>query len=60
MPICDSAMNKAAINFRDSFHKAEKSFEAPHQMKIAVKMIGPFAQETDLQIICVFKTQAVR
>jgi len=39
----------------DTSAPAEKSFDAPHQMKIAVKMIGPYAQETDLQIICVFK-----
>jgi Cytosol aminopeptidase family, N-terminal domain len=39
----------------DTGAPAEKSFDAPHQMKIAVKMIGPYAQETDLQIICVFK-----
>jgi hypothetical protein len=32
----------------DTSAPAEKSFDAPHQMKIAVKMIGPYAQETDL------------
>ena len=33
----------------------ERSFQAPHQMKISVKMIGPVTQPADLQIICVFK-----
>ena len=37
---------------------AEKSFEAPHGMKISVKMVGPYGQATDLQIICVFKHKA--
>jgi len=37
---------------------AEKSFDAPHGMKISVKMVGPYAQATDLQIICVFKHKA--
>jgi len=39
----------------DTSAPAEKSFDAPHQMKIAVKIIGPYEEETDLQIICVFK-----
>ena len=34
---------------------AEKSFDAPHGMKISVKMVAPYGQSTDLQIICVFK-----
>jgi hypothetical protein len=34
---------------------AEKTFDAPHGMKVGVKMVGPYAQATDLQIICVFK-----
>ena len=37
---------------------AEKSFEAPHGMKVSVKMVGPYGQATDLQIICVFKHKA--
>jgi hypothetical protein len=39
----------------DSSAPAQMSFDAPSNMKVAVKMIGPYAQETDLQIICVFK-----
>ena len=37
---------------------AEKNFNAPHGMKIGVKMVGPYGQATDLQIICVFKHKA--
>jgi hypothetical protein len=33
----------------------EESFQAPHEMKMSVKMIGPVTQTADLQIICVFK-----
>ena len=36
----------------------EKSFEVPHGMKVSVKMIGPYAQPADLQIICAFKHKA--
>src|ERR1700741_656835 len=34
---------------------AKKSFAAPHGQTIAVEMIGPVTQSTDLQIICVLK-----
>jgi hypothetical protein len=33
----------------------EQSFQAPHEMKMSVKMIGPVTQTADLQIVCVFK-----
>jgi hypothetical protein len=36
----------------------EKSFATPHGMTISVKMVAPYAQATDLQIICVFKHKA--
>lgn len=36
----------------------EQSFQAPHEMKMSVKMIGLVAQTTDLQIVCVFKHKA--
>ena len=32
---------------------AEQSVDAPHGMRLAVKMIGPVTQQTDLQVICV-------
>jgi hypothetical protein len=33
----------------------EKSLDAPHNMRIIIKMIGPVTQITDLQVICVLK-----
>jgi leucyl aminopeptidase len=33
----------------------EQSLDAPHDMHITIKMIGPVTQTTDLQIICVLK-----
>ena len=36
----------------------EQSFQAPHEMKINVKMIGLVAQTTNLQIVCVFRHKA--
>lgn len=33
----------------------EKTVEAPHGMRVSVKMIGPVTQTTDLQVICVLK-----
>src|SRR6478736_7256273 len=34
---------------------AEKTFNAPHGLKVSVKMIGPYTEPADLQIICLFK-----
>jgi hypothetical protein len=34
---------------------SENSFDAPHNQVVAVKMIGPVTQTTDLQVICVLK-----
>jgi len=33
----------------------EKAIDAPHGVRVSVKMIGPVTQVTDLQIICVLK-----
>src|SRR5271165_2554866 len=33
----------------------EKTFAAPHGLKVSIKMIGPYAEPADLQIICLFK-----
>jgi hypothetical protein len=33
----------------------QQSIDAPHGMRIVVKMIGPVTQTTDLQVICVLK-----
>jgi hypothetical protein len=36
----------------------EQTSDAPHDMKVTVKMIGPYAQAADLQIVCAFKHNA--
>ena len=37
---------------------AEKTFNAPHGLKVSIKMIGPYTEPADLQIICLFKHKA--
>jgi hypothetical protein len=37
---------------------AEKTFEAPHGLKVSIKMVGPHTEPTDLQIITLFKHKA--
>src|ERR1700749_4202518 len=37
---------------------AEKTFAAPHGLKVSIKMIGPYGEPADLQIICLFKHKA--
>ena len=37
---------------------AEKTFNAPDGLKVSVKMIGPYTEPADLQIICLFKHKA--
>ena len=44
-----------AIFGADNSAPAEKTFDAPHGLKVSVKMIGPYAEPADLQIICLFK-----
>jgi hypothetical protein len=39
----------------DKTTPAEKTFDAPHGLKVSVKMIGPYSEAADLQIICLFK-----
>src|SRR5580692_5900047 len=39
----------------DTSATAEKSFDAPRGLKVSVKVIGPYAEPADLQIICLFK-----
>jgi hypothetical protein len=46
------------VRAADAPAPAEKTFDAPHGMKVGVKMVGPYGQTTDLQIICVFKHSA--
>ena len=42
----------------DNTAPAEKTFDAPHGLKVSVKMIGPYSEPADLQIICLFKHKA--
>src|SRR6266481_3837352 len=37
---------------------AEKTFNAPHGLKVSIKMVGPYTEPADLQIICLFKHKA--
>jgi Cytosol aminopeptidase family, N-terminal domain len=37
---------------------AEKTFEAPHDLKVSIKMVGPYTEPADLQIITLFKHKA--
>src|ERR1700732_5371461 len=39
----------------DNSEPAEKTFDALHGLKVSVKMIGPYTEPADLQIICLFK-----
>jgi hypothetical protein len=36
----------------------EKTFDAPHGLKVSIKLIGPYGEPADLQIICLFKHKA--
>jgi hypothetical protein len=36
----------------------EKTFAAPYGLKVSIKMIGPYGEPADLQIICLFKHKA--
>ena len=56
--VCGFGTWSFAIYAADPGSPVEKSFDAPHGMKISVKMAAPYAQATDLQIICVFKHKA--
>jgi hypothetical protein len=39
----------------DNSAPVQKTFDAPWGMKVSVKMIGPYSEPADLQIICLFK-----
>jgi hypothetical protein len=36
----------------------EKTLAAPHGLKVSIKMIGPYGEPADLQIVCLFKHKA--
>jgi hypothetical protein len=42
----------------DNSASAEKTFDAPRGLKVSVKVIGPYSEPADLQIICLFKHKA--
>lgn len=42
----------------DTSTPTEQSFDAPHGLKVSVKMIGPYSQSADLQIVCAFQHKA--
>ena len=42
----------------DNSAPAEKTFDAPRGLKVSVKVIGPYSEPADLQIICLFKHKA--
>ena len=44
-----------AIFGADNLAPAEKTFDTPDGLKISVKMVGPYTEPADLQIICLFK-----
>ena len=44
-----------AIFSADNSAPTEKTFDAPHGLKVSVKMIGPYSEPADLQIMCLFK-----
>jgi hypothetical protein len=45
----------SAIFGADNSGPAEKTFDGPQGMKVSVKMVGPYSEPADLQIICLFK-----
>src|SRR6201997_521055 len=42
----------------DNAAPAEKTFDAPRGLTVSVKVIGPYSEPADLQIICLFKHKA--
>src|SRR6201987_6296406 len=42
----------------DNAVPVEKTFDAPRGLKVSVKVIGPYSEPADLQIICLFKHKA--
>jgi len=48
-------LSGSAIFGADNSAPAEKTFDAPNDLKVSVKEIGPYSEPADLQIICLFK-----
>ena len=49
------SLTGSAICGAENSVPAEKTFDAPDGLKVSVKMIGPYTEPADLQIICLFK-----
>src|SRR6266403_5612073 len=49
------SLTGSAICGAENSAPAEKTFDAPDGLKVSVKMIGPYTEPADLQIICLFK-----
>jgi hypothetical protein len=52
---CALAAIGARTVFADAPAAVERSLDAPRGLRVAIKMIGPVTQTTDLQIICVLR-----
>jgi len=48
-------VGSGAVLSADNSTTAEKTFDAPRGLKVSVKMIGPYSEPADLQVICLFK-----
>src|SRR6266446_1879952 len=52
------SLTGSAICGAENSVPAEKTFDAPDGLKVSIKMIGPYTEPADLQIICLFKHKA--
>ena len=48
-------VGSGAVLCADNSGTSEKTFDGPRGLKVSVKMIGPYSEAADLQIICLFK-----
>ena len=49
---------EASFATESNSEPAEKTFNAPHGLKVSIKMVGPYTEPADLQIICLLKHKA--
>src|SRR6266446_5696922 len=52
------SLTGSAICGAENSVPAEKTFDAPDGLKVSIKIIGPYGEPADLQIICLFKHKA--
>ena len=55
LPFALLLLSGSAIFGADKSAPTEKTFDAPNDLKVSVKMIGPYSEPADLQIICLFQ-----